>query len=153
MGYEVFLDTPETLGIRMQAADVFDEASWVVREMAGRCAVVNLGYFLHLFSYEKQVRVGVKGVRALRGKGAVLVGMHVQAGKGTDFVHPTGGEAVWRHDKESFERMWEEVGRVVGCELLMEVEEGEPFEKIEVDDRVWTGSDEVFQVRFCVTVA
>lgn len=152
VGYEVFMDTPEATGIRIQAADVFDEDSWVVREMAGKCAVVNLGYFLHLFSYEKQVKAAVMLARALKGSGGVLVGLHVQSWESSQFSHPIGGEAVWRHDGESFMKMWEEVGREVGCEFEVEVEEGVPFKRIEVDGKMWKKTGYVYQARFTATI-
>ncbi|KAA8899395.1 hypothetical protein FN846DRAFT_174347 [Sphaerosporella brunnea] len=120
LGHELFLDSPEETGIRMQAADIFDAHSWLEKEMRGKCAVVHASYFLHLFNYARQREAAERLVGYLRGRpGDVIVGRMIGSAVAGEYMHPTVG-VMMRHDLASFGKFWDEVGSRTGRKLKVE---------------------------------
>ncbi|MCJ1432757.1 hypothetical protein MMC27_002114 [Xylographa pallens] len=122
MGYALFRDR-DTLAATFVAADVFAEgAADTLRGLDGRVDVVYTASFLHLFGWEGQVAVGRRVARLVRGKGAVVFGRQVGSLRAGEYARATaGGGSVYRHDGESFRRMWEQIGRETGTEWRVEV--------------------------------
>ncbi|KAI5796612.1 hypothetical protein EDC01DRAFT_689443 [Geopyxis carbonaria] len=127
LGYELFLDR-DHFEAHFGVSDVFDtsEDSWLIKECKGRMSVVHVGYFLHLFEYEKQVEVCQRIVELLMPKsGVMVVGRSTGSVEPGLFKHPTSGN-MFRHNPESFEAMWKLVGDMTG-KLFDVVCIGEPF--------------------------
>lgn len=117
LGYELFHDR-ESLETKFLAADIFDASpSNKLNELAGKIDIVYIGSFLHLFSWEDQIKSAIKINSLLKGKkGDLIVGRQMGAREART---REGERKAWRHDKESFEKMWEEIGEKTGTKVTV----------------------------------
>lgn len=126
LGYELFKDK-ETLKCRFIEADVMADESTTeggLKELDGKVDIVYAGSFLHLFDYTGQFKVCKRIIGLLKPvKGSIVAGRqvgHVVAG---ERVHRTNHQgSMFRHNVESFEKMWEEVGEKTGTKWRVEAE-------------------------------
>ncbi|KAL9003724.1 MAG: hypothetical protein Q9188_003428 [Gyalolechia gomerana] len=92
----------------------------------GSVDIITMTMFLHLFNYENQLKTATRILRLLSQKpGSLIIGS--QAGSidfGEQTLKPpfhrseTGTKrTVFRHNPESFERLWKEAGQVTGIPL------------------------------------
>jgi len=135
LGYKLFRDA-STLKAKFFAADIFDPYS-PLAELEGKVDIIYAGSFLHLFNYEGQIVVCKRIVKLLREKkGSVVLGRqsgNVEAG---ERVHRTNGsQSVFRHNEESFKKMWMEVGEATGTKWRVDVQMFEVERKSGTDGR------------------
>ncbi len=114
VGYDLFLDR-DRLRSTFIAADIFDPSSSLA-QLHGRIDIVYAGSFLHLFDWESQVAAAKRLVALMRPqKGGLIVGQgfgHLDAD-----LYPLGpntSRRIYKHNPESFARMWEQVGAETG---------------------------------------
>ena len=119
-GYELFLDR-ETLRSTFLAADIFEPSS-ALKQLEGRMDIIYAGSFLHLFDWDHQVLIAKRLVALSTPKdGSVVVGQgfgHLYAD-----VYPVGldtSRTMFKHNPESFERMWKQVGEETGTTWRVE---------------------------------
>jgi SAM-dependent methyltransferase len=122
LGYKLFRDS-STLQSTFIAANVFDPSS-PLKDLEGRIDIIYAGSFLHLFDYELQVKVCKRIIETLRArKGSVVLGRQVGNVVAGERVHRTNeAQSMFRHNEESFRKMWEEVGEATGTKWRVEVE-------------------------------
>jgi hypothetical protein len=115
LGYELFRDA-SSLKATFFPADVFASGT-PLDDLNGKIDIIYVGSFLHLFTYDTQVRICKRLVNILRVEaGAMVVGRQVGATVAGEKISRTNmEERMWRHDEESFKRMWREVGEATGC--------------------------------------
>ncbi|KAL8806414.1 MAG: hypothetical protein Q9182_001329 [Xanthomendoza sp. 2 TL-2023] len=106
--------------------DLFTSGPLMTQLGPGQVDIVSITMFLHLFNYENQLRAATRILRLLSQKpGSIIIGS--QAGS-IDFGEQTlkppfhrsddgGRRTVFRHNPESFERLWQEAGRLTGVPL------------------------------------
>jgi hypothetical protein len=129
LGYELFKDR-ETLKSRFIEADVLADDDAAAGEgeglkaLDGKIDIIYAGSFLHLFDYAGQSKVCERIVRLLKPvKGSVVAGRQVGYVVAGERVHRTNyREKMFRHNEESFKKMWEEVGEKTGSKWKVEVE-------------------------------
>jgi len=123
LGYKLFRDK-DTLKSRFIAADIFDPKS-ELHELDGKIDVIYAGSFLHLFDYKGQFDACKAIVNLLRDKkDSMLLGRQVGNLTPGERVHRTnGGQSMYRHNAESFKKMWDEVGKATGTKFRVEVTE------------------------------
>jgi SAM-dependent methyltransferase len=127
LGYELFLDQ-ETLESKFFEADVFaaanEDAGKALAGLDGKVDILYAGSFLHLFDWNGQVKVCERIVKLLRPvKDSVLLGRQVGGVIAEERSHRTNPwEKMYRHNKESFEKLWEEVGQNTGTSWRVEAE-------------------------------
>ncbi|PMD12413.1 hypothetical protein NA56DRAFT_613500 [Hyaloscypha hepaticicola] len=133
LGYKFFRDV-DTLKVKFLAADIFDIES-TLKDLEGTIDIIYAGSFLHLFNYEQQVEVCKRIVKLLREKeGSVVVGRQAGNLEAGERVHRTNeAQSMFRHNLESFKKMWEEVGVMTGTKWRVEVE---MLDSVSVD-RAW----------------
>ncbi|KAH8811716.1 hypothetical protein F5884DRAFT_855054 [Xylogone sp. PMI_703] len=118
LGYKLFRDK-ETLKTKFIAANIFDEKSGL-DELDGKIDIVFVGAFLHLFNYEEQVKVCQRIVRILKPeKDSLILGRQVGNVNPGEKEGRTG-HSVYRHNVESFQKMWDEVGELTGTKWRVE---------------------------------
>lgn len=115
LGYELFLDQ-KTLGARLLQADLFDRESEVIKQLEGKMNIIQIGHFLHLFDLDKQYKACERIVALLKPeKGVLIVGQQIgKVEAGSLLVGE--GRMMYKHNPESFENMWKEIGSVTGTE-------------------------------------
>ena len=128
-GYDLFQDKGK-LKTKFLTADILDPSS-AFTQLDGKLDMIWVGSFLHLFGWDDQVNVATRLVQLLRTrKGSVVFGR--QAGNITPGEIPhsaNAGGTMYRHDPASFEKLWQEVGKVTGTKWnvkarLEEIKEG-----------------------------
>jgi hypothetical protein len=95
-----------------------------LKALDGKIDIVYAGSFLHLFDYAGQFKVCERVVRLLKPvKGSVMLGRQVGYVVAGEKVHRTNyREKMFRHNEESFKKMWQEVGEKTGTRWRVEVE-------------------------------
>lgn len=94
-----------------------------------RVTIVHASNFWHLFSWGQQLAIALRLVKFFReGAGAMMYGRQVGAVKSGP---QTRAGASFLHDKESFQRLWDQVGALTGATWVVEMEfVGERLAKI-----------------------
>lgn len=111
LGYDLFLDK-ETLKTKFIAGDVFDpDAS--IKQLDGKIDIIHAAAFFHLFNWDGQVKIAKRFVSLLNPEAGVLVigrqMANFEAGE-----YSFSNKTVYRHNDESFKRMWKLVGDETG---------------------------------------
>jgi SAM-dependent methyltransferase len=117
LGYDLFRDR-EKLKTKFLIADIFDPQS-ALTDIKGQIDMVYAGSFFHLWGYEKQVEVSKAVVALLRRQpGSMILGRQVGATEPLEKIGPTG--TMFRHNVESFKKMWDEIGKDLGINFTVE---------------------------------
>ena len=130
LGYALFRDR-KTLKSTFFPTDILNEADLPLRGLNGEMDAVYMGLFLHHFDFETCVRVCVRVTKLLKPRpGSLVMGCQVGSlvGDTKGLPIPSGG-ILWRHDIASFEKVWEEVGKITGTSWKVEarLEKGKGF--------------------------
>jgi len=119
-GYDLFLDRG-TLRSTFVAADIFEPSS-ALTQLEGQMDIIYAGSFLHLFDWENQVAVAKRLSALLRAqKGSLVIGQgfgHLHAD-----LYPVGldtSRTIFKHNPDSFTRMWKQVGEETGSAWRVE---------------------------------
>ncbi|KID95900.1 Methyltransferase type 11, partial [Metarhizium majus ARSEF 297] len=118
IGNELFGD--EQRGLTFVAGDMLHDDR-ALKELDGKVTMIHAAYFFHLFTWDDQVRIGERMVRFLQPgtRDAVIFGRHI----GT--LRPREMQVLSRcylHNRESFQRLWDEVGNKTGTRWRVEAE-------------------------------
>lgn len=146
IGYDLFKDR-ETLKSTIFAADIFNATDPNFVALVGQMDVIWAGSFLHLFSYPATIEV-LKQLITLSNptSGSLIVGKqlgHVDAGEfviqgsapaakspstttSTSQAGSVEGDkttSLFRHNEDSFKKMWDDVGQQTGTKWNVWVEQ------------------------------
>ena len=131
LGYQLFADKTSCKA-HFIVADVFKDDSDLTK-LKGQIDFVHASGFFHLFTWDDQVKVAKRIVEVLKPQhGSIVFGSQVGNVKGQEVQEPIwtdpGKHPAWRHDVESFKKLWAEVGDSTGSkwEVNAELIEG-PF--------------------------
>ena len=115
LGYELFLDK-DILQATFLQADIMQEPHFGGLHLEGKVDIVYASSFFHLFTLEEQFELSKVVVSILRPKkGSLLLGRQMGSIKpGLYPLRKLEEKKLWRHDIDSFKRMWEGVGRATG---------------------------------------
>lgn len=119
LGYELFLDK-DTFRCAFLVADALDPES-SLKQLDGQIDIIYAGFFFHLFDWEQQVRVAERLIRILKpAPGSLILGKQTGLTKAdTELLRFKGAGAFWRHNAESFARMWNEAGERTGTKWIV----------------------------------
>lgn len=121
LGYKLFRDE-DTLKSTFISGDIFATPN-PLEGLKGKMDMVFMASFIHLFSYEQQVEVCKMVVGLLRDrKGSMLFGRQIGSVKAGATVDESGKESKFRHNEETFRRMWKEVEVATGTKWRVEFE-------------------------------
>ncbi|QIW95549.1 hypothetical protein AMS68_001067 [Peltaster fructicola] len=119
LGYELFNDK-ETLKTHFIEADIFDEDS-ELNQLNHKVDIINASSFFHLFGWEQQKQIARRCTKLLTGrKDNLIIGRQVGNDESGEVPKRDGQGARFRHNIESWRRMWKEVGQETGIDLLVE---------------------------------
>lgn len=115
LGYDFFLDRA-TLRSRFLVADIFKGATqgapWTELEEL-KADVLHCSAFFHLFPLPDQIR-SAKNIAKLVRMGGVIVGRQSGSTKPSEVPAIKPGSTSFRHDVDTFRRLWDEVGEATG---------------------------------------
>ena len=111
LGFELFNDR-ETLRSTFLAQDFAEDTPELV-SLAKKVKVINSGYFMHLWTWEKQLGAAKRMIQLLSpGSGSIITGVHFgsrSAGITTNVV--PGLEGIYIHSRESLAELWSQAGK------------------------------------------
>jgi len=119
LGYELFLDRETFLAHFIAPVDILllgegcTANDKTVRPLDGKMDIIHLGYFLHLFNWQDQVRASKNIAKFLSpAKDSLIVGHQVGSGVSGEFATPWTGleeDSAFKHNEASFKQLWEQV--------------------------------------------
>ena len=120
LGYELFKDEG-TLKTKFLEGNIFEvngEEGKELRQLNGKIDIIHASSFLHLFTWDEQVKAGVQMVHFLNPmtKDALIIGRQtatITPGVKPSILSSALGDK-YRHDAASFQRMWDEIGEKTG---------------------------------------
>ncbi|KAF2003841.1 hypothetical protein P154DRAFT_72758 [Amniculicola lignicola CBS 123094] len=122
LGYKLFADQ-DSIQANFLTADIFDKTS-LLTDLAAQFDIIYTGSFFHLWGYDDQVKVSKAVAALLRPqKGATIIGRQVGSENAREHDHttnPTG--AMFRHNVESFQKMWKDIGDDIGVTFTVTAE-------------------------------
>jgi len=114
LGYELFRDR-ETFHAHFLEADIFDTEG-PLKQLEGRMDLIQLGLFLHLFDLAGQAKACERVVGLMKPeKGVLILGQQIGSLEAGPMALDSGSK-MYKHNVESFEKMWKEVGEKTGTE-------------------------------------
>lgn len=117
LGYKLFKDR-DKLGAKFLVADIFDSNS-ALAGLTGQIDMIYAGSFFHLWGLEKQKEVSKAVARLLRPEPkSMILGRQIGAVEAAEQTSATG--TMYRHNVESFKKMWEEIGDDLGIKFNVE---------------------------------
>jgi 2-polyprenyl-3-methyl-5-hydroxy-6-metoxy-1,4-benzoquinol methylase len=117
LGYTLFKDRNK-LQSKFVVADIFDSNS-ALADLKDQIDMVYAGSFFHLWGYEKQYEVSKAVVALLRPQpGSMIFGRQVGAIEANERTGATG--IMYRHNVESFKKMWKNMGDDMGIKFSVE---------------------------------
>ncbi|KAL3479556.1 hypothetical protein BJX99DRAFT_221868 [Aspergillus californicus] len=143
LGYELFRDR-ETLKATFLAQDFFEDTP-LFRKIDKTLGVINSGYFMHLWDWEGQVKLGLRMVKMLASgqeEGGLIVGVHFGL-KRTKTVKTEDGREMFVHNSNSLLKMWGEIEGLAGRKLRVEV-------AVEEDERCRIYNPDTVRLRWSV---
>ena len=91
-------------------------------KLDGKIDVIYAASFLHLFAWEEQVRAGTRMVRLMRDDSLVF-GRQVGTTKPGVYARRTDtGRMRYRHDPDSFQKLWDVIGEKTGTKWKVKAE-------------------------------
>ena len=119
LGYDLFMDR-DKLRSTFVVRDVFDkDADWSPLE--GKMDIIHASAFFHLFPWPKQAEVGRVLVRLARLKSSsIIIGRQMGSLTPGEFPSMVEGSTGYRHNVDSLQRLWDEVGAMTGSRWTVE---------------------------------
>ncbi|KAI8938729.1 hypothetical protein NX059_004597 [Plenodomus lindquistii] len=116
-GYKLFRDQGK-LQTKFLVADIFDSSS-ALTTVKGELDMIFAGSFFHLWGYEKQIEVS-KAVAALLRPvpGSLILGRQIGAVTAVKMTSATG--TMYRHNVESFTKLWKQIGDDLGVKFSIQ---------------------------------
>lgn len=126
LGYELFQDKG-TLKAHFLEGDVFEEDGEAdggkeLRKLDGKIDVIYAASFLHLFSWEEQVRVGIRMVRLMTEDSLVFGRQVGNTRPGAYARRADMSRTRYRHDPDTFQNLWDVIGEKTGTKWKVTAE-------------------------------
>lgn len=124
VGYKLFNDK-DRLQTTFIAADIFDDGSQLVTELAGKVDIIYTGAFFHLFTLDEQERAAARVVQLLAPKpGSLIVGRQSggEEAREEERKGNTGGKKYFKHNAQSWKELWKRVGETTGTRWSVEAD-------------------------------
>ncbi|GFN13718.1 hypothetical protein ABZX51_006777 [Aspergillus tubingensis] len=146
LGYDLFADR-DTLACQFITGDIFDSSSELFRRLSEKVDIINAASFFHLFDWDTQVKLAKQVIKLLRPKaGSMVVGRHVGDYNSREVWANELDSKIWRHNLDSWRRLWEQVGRETRTEWSVDVT-GEEWKGI---TKVAHNGETTFKMQFVV---
>ncbi|KAF2729378.1 hypothetical protein EJ04DRAFT_73850 [Polyplosphaeria fusca] len=125
IGYDLFRDKSD-IKATFIAANILDPDS-DLRRLDGKIDIVHAASFFHLFSWEESVKACSRVAMLLKPQpGGIVVGRqigHEFPGAMASSIH--SDKKRFRHNADTFAKMWEEVGTLTGTKWAVEAKLGD----------------------------
>ena len=140
LGCELFRDG-EVVGPSLLVGDILlDEGEQSLAHLRGKVSILHAASFLHLWDWEGQINVACRMVGLMQPRvGVRMLGRQIGSIKAQAKVHETNknGQTMWKHDPDSFAKMWAEIGAKTGTKWDVTAELGKPYVKMDERTGQW----------------
>jgi SAM-dependent methyltransferase len=117
LGYKLFKDR-DKLHAKFLVADIFDPSSRL-QDLRGQIDMIYTGSFFHLWGLQQQKEVSRAVASLLRPQsGSMILGR--QMGSVDAFERTSATGTMFRHNVDSFRKLWKEVGDDLGVVFIVE---------------------------------
>lgn len=114
LGFDLFLDREKLAGATFVSGDLLKKDE-PFPQFEGAIDIIHASSLLHLFTWNEQVQVATRLAGFTKAKpGSIIIGRQVGAEKAGEYRGLNEGSTSYRHNVESFERLWAEVGAKTG---------------------------------------
>ncbi|MCJ1355504.1 MAG: hypothetical protein MMC33_005496 [Icmadophila ericetorum] len=111
LGYDLFCDRAKMVDATFVSGSLLDSAARFP-ELEGSIDMVLANSLLHLFTWAEQIVVASRLVGFLKPQpGSMIMGRHVGAVEAGEYRALSEGATSFRHNVQSFRRLWDEVGQ------------------------------------------
>ncbi|OAA50616.1 hypothetical protein NOR_01066 [Metarhizium rileyi] len=121
IGYNLFRDESD-FGATFVVGDMLDPDDNRLDYLLHKVTIIYAGSFFHLFNWNQQLYIGRRLVGFLKGgtKNNLIFGRHI----GTTRPGPSSLDSLspYLHDRDSFQRLWNEVGCLTSTKWAVELE-------------------------------
>lgn len=151
LGLECFNDGSRLPKDHFIAADFFSSDDERINALMGKVSVLHAGAFLHLFSYEKSAAAVKRMIELSRPRaGSMILGRLLGAKNAAHVTYGGNADSLrYRHNEESFRKMFEEIGRETGTNWDVWTEQKDIGVKEGQKERdAWMPEDGIV-LRFC----
>lgn len=103
---------------------MLDPSDKRLAQLRGKVTIVYAGSFFHLFSWIQQLYIGKRLVEFLKPgtRNGLIYGRQVGS-IGDGLCAATSGASVFLHSRDSFQKLWDEVGKLTKTKWRVEVQE------------------------------
>jgi 2-polyprenyl-3-methyl-5-hydroxy-6-metoxy-1,4-benzoquinol methylase len=132
LGYKLFKDR-DTLRTKFLVADIFDPSSplWGLQ---GQMDIIYTGSFFHLWGLQQQREVSRAVASLLRPQlGSMILGRQMGSVEAFEKTSATG--TMFRHNVDSFKKLWKEIGDEIGVRFSVDAR------LVELNPGHFTGDD------------
>lgn len=121
IGYDLFRDR-HRLDATFVIGDMTDPDDHRINALRGKVTIIYAGSFFHLFSWAQQLFIGKRLVGFLKPstRNALIYGRHVGTTRPGGSLAPMS--SAYLHDRESFQRLWDEIGHLTKTKWKVEIE-------------------------------
>ncbi|KAI9780434.1 MAG: hypothetical protein M1839_006708 [Geoglossum umbratile] len=121
LGYELFLDKDRLQVTFHGNVDVFDADS-ALKQLDGTIDICHASSFFPMFDWDSQVRIAKRIIQVLKPKpGSLVLGTQKASAAPGEYGSEWGpADKTYRHDVESFEKLWMLVGQETGTQWAVD---------------------------------
>ncbi|KAH8666803.1 hypothetical protein BX600DRAFT_511702 [Xylariales sp. PMI_506] len=113
LAYDFFGDR-DTFKGHFIVGDLADPSNAEIKALHGTVDIAHLGMFLHLWDLEGQTQMCTRIAELMSPKpGSLVIGHSAGRTEPSEWFNPVG-KSMYKHNGESFAKMWEEVGKRTG---------------------------------------
>ncbi|KAH8888584.1 hypothetical protein GQ53DRAFT_843515 [Thozetella sp. PMI_491] len=127
IGFDLFRDKDRIKAV-FTTGDMLNPDDENLKQLDGKINLIHAANFFHLFTWDQQIAIGKRIVRFLpSGRvDAVLFGHHIGSVEPGEKLSKSGG-GRYRHDADSFQRLWDEISSATETRWKTEVIMGNPL--------------------------
>lgn len=112
---------PSSSSASSDSSDSSDNDDDMTAALTSKIDIIHASSLLHLFTWDEQILVVSKLVSFLKPRsGSMMLGRNVGAVQAGEYRGLNEGTTTFRHNVESFEKLWREVGRRTGSTWRVE---------------------------------
>ena len=152
MGYELFRDKDRLKSTLVSGNVLAARGSTEgapLTALEGKNDVVFCSSFLHVWDWDQMIIAAKRLVSLTRPRtGSMIVGKQLGSRTARSYEMPTANGSNYRHNPESMERFWKQVGTEMGQTWVAEAELYEGFELVENKNHAWSDGDDQSMIWF-----
>lgn len=109
LGYDLFCDRSIMGDATFIAGNLLDDKA-SFSQLEGKIDIINANSLFHLFTWEEQITVTIRLVSFMKDRsGSMILGRQVGAVEAGEYRALNEGGTSYRHNVDSFQRLWKEV--------------------------------------------